>query len=331
MNLLIITPSLNSRHGGIRIIVEWANRLSKFHNVMLHSMKGEKSCDWLNISSDVTLVGSSGIRYADIVLLTSPHTVGFASMIKPSQKCFIFCQMHEALFKPDDQVWQNLCRHFYTLPYPMFAISEWNIKTFEVSYGRKVKTYYISNGVNFDDFPVKLRKKHGKVILLESPEPTNPTKDISRIALQVAAHFKTKGYKIIGYGLIHPRIFGGVMDEFYVKPDLSLMNRLYERASVMIKCTKYDARSTAPMEAMTKGCVTVRGIIQGDDDLTSDNSVRCAYDLEKVKIGASVVLDNPRILDELRDNCYYYVEQCGNWDPIIKHVNAILCDRPLRD
>ena len=99
------------------------------------------------------------------------------------------------------------------------------------------------------------------------------------------------------------------------------MNRLYEEATILLKATKYDARSTAPMEAMTKGTVTVRGIIEGDDDLNETNSFKVGYNLEEVY--SAVMESLTTDISEKRENCYKHIETYS-WDYWMTKINNII-------
>jgi len=309
MKIFITCPNINSRHGGIRVIIEWANRLHLLgHSVYL---QGSDPCNWMDVVCNIT----SDKRHAakcDCIIVTSPHGIEFLSY--PVKKKFAFVQMMEHLFNPGNKQFHKAAMQLYSTPYPLFSISKWNIEEMN----RAGATHYIGNGVNLYHFPVEYPAK-SKVVLLESPIPTNDSKDTDRIALRVAWQLSKLGYTIKGYGFHHCDI-----DEFHVKPDLQTMNRLYSEATILLKCTKYDARSTSPMEAMTKGCVTVRGIIKGDDDLIEENSYRCGYDYEQVLSTALFALNNPEVTDQKAKACYEYV-QTYTWDYWMKQINEILC------
>jgi hypothetical protein len=102
------------------------------------------------------------------------------------------------------------------------------------------------------------------------------------------------------------------------------MNDLYEEATIMIKATKYDARSTAPLEAGTKGTVTVRGIIEGDDDLTEENSYKVGYSVDKLYDAAMFALQNKEETERRAKNMKYHI-QTFTPEYWLNQVNQILC------
>ena len=322
MKIFIQSPNINSPHGGIRVINEWANRLTDLgHNVVLFNQAGPVRCDFMPIKCKIVNTINL-LPKSDCLIVTSPHGAYLLDKDQPKKK-FIFLQMLEHLFNPTNKRFLNDCIKLYTSPYPLISISVWNIVKLRSTYKRKGPIHYVGNGVNLDDFPISTKPKDGKVILLESPEPTNHAKDVDRIAIKVANYFKYKGYIIKGFGLKKPT--ADIFDEFIVKPDLAQMNRLYEEATIMIKATKFDARSTAPMEAMTKGTVTVRAIIEGDDDLKESNSYRTKYDYEKLLWTTKYALYAQQDTQKRAENALLYV-QTYTWDYWINKINEIICD-----
>lgn len=320
MRIFIQSPNINSRHGGIRVINEWANRLQSFgHKVILYNQAGPVRCDWMTITCKIVNT-TSLLDKSDLLIVTSPHGAFLLAKDHPRKKV-VFLQMLEHLFNITNKTFFNNCLALYTTKYPLISISQWNIRLLQNKYQRKGPIYYVGNGVNLQDFPINDKSKENKVILLESPEPTNMAKDTEKLAVQVAKNLIEKGWTVKGYGLKHPK--DKIYTEFIVNPDLAQINRLYEEATLMIKATKYDARSTAPMEAMTKGTVTIRGIIEGDDDLNDQNSYKTGYSVDKIYDAALFAINHPKDLEQKRQNALKYVQE-HNWDYWMAKINEIL-------
>jgi len=245
--------------------------------------------------------------------------------------------MAEHLFNPTNKRWFELCKKFYTSNHPMFSISEWNIKLFS-EFGRTAKTHYIRNGVNFIDFPISYKSKDMKTILVEGWECTNPSKDSEYLGPRAARKLRDSGYYIIAFSQKELTNYCPVPHEYYVKPSLEKMNELYERATIMIKATKFDARSCAPMEAMTKGTVTFRAIDEGDDDLiNAENCIKIPYsqlqdysynsvedEIVKRIIGLTTI--NSEYLSQLSNNARKYVQNKCGWDEVIWEIHKIISE-----
>jgi len=304
-------------HGGIRVILEWANRLQDLgHQVFVLDQARRLKCKWFPLKTRV-VNNSYIINRADCLIVTSPHGVQYLDRLVP--KKFVFIQMMEHNFRPENPKWMDLCRKFYQNPYPTFAISQWNIDELIHKWGKIGPIYYIGNGVNLDHFPIQNPVKDGKTILIESPVTNNPSKDPDLLQIKVGQRLMAEGYKVLGYGR---NTIEYNLTEYYVKPDLATLNNLYSKATILLKATRMDARSTSPMEAMTKGCVTVRGIEMGDDDLNLDNSYRCGYNERDLYDTAKLAM-NSTLTKQKASLCRQYVQQ-NNWDIWMNKIDNIL-------
>ncbi|HRG20209.1 MAG TPA: hypothetical protein PLQ57_04235 [Saprospiraceae bacterium] len=288
MKIALTIPGF-SAHGGINVILEWANRLSEFHEVTLITSKLGKH-QWYPLDKAVKVTTDIYLKKYDCLIVCSPHHSFLLESKHLPEKCFVFMQMLEDKFKPQDISWQRACKEFYNSKFPMFYISEWNYKEIKRSNDQDV---YLGNGVNFDLFPLEDPIKEN-VILVEGWEPGNPTKDVDYIGARVAKELKKLyGCKVLAYSQLPCKEFMDVPDEYHVKPNLETLNSLYRRAKIFIKATKCDARSTAPLEAATKNCIVVRGIDKGDDDLFVENCYKIGYNYNQVLSAAIQAFDNP--------------------------------------
>lgn len=311
MKILVTTPCF-APHGGIRIILELANRLADHHEVFLQNL-GLDANRHLKIDPRVKVLPHDAWKSArpDLWLLTSPHATPLLE--RPGKK-LLHLQMLEHLFRPNDAAWRRQCKAFYTAKYPLISISKWNIAALKKDYWRKDdNTFFMGTGVNTLQFPVEACPKDGKTVLVEGWAVGNPTKDSSRLAPKVARRLKAEGYRILAYGLLPPADFADVPDEFHVKPDLATMNWLYREATILLKASVYDARSCSPMEAMTKGTVTARALRLGDEDLIHDvNCLRSDYCGAGAELtlyrNARCLLVNEKLHTRLLYGCYEHVK-----------------------
>ena len=321
MRIFIQSPNINSRHGGIRVINEWANRLQSFgHKVILYNQAGPVRCDWMTITCKIVNT-TILLDKSDLLIVTSPHGAFLLDKDKPAQKV-VFLQMLEHLFNITNKSFFDSCLTLYTTKCPLISISQWNIRLMQNKYQRKGPIHYVGNGVNLDDFPISNKPKEGKIALLESPEPTNMAKDTEKIAVQVAKNLIEKGWTIKGFGLQAAK--DNIYTEYFTKPSLETMNRLYDEATIMIKATKYDARSTAPLEAGTKGTVTIRAIIEGDDDLNDSNSFKTGYSYDKLFDATMFAINHPDQLKQKSENIKKHI-QTYTWDYWMDKINQIIC------
>lgn len=324
--IYMFTPSF-APHGGIRVILEWANRLARDNIVYLRSLDGRLECDWFPIDRNVRIVvDDNQLDKSDLMIITSPHSIHYSSKTKPQRKV-IFLQMLEHLFQPNNTIWQEKCKRTYLTPLPLILISGWN-EDYIKSIGRQAETHVVGNGVNLDHFPIEQGPKYNN-ILVEGWIPTNPSKDSDRIAPKVARALKAKGYNILAYSQLPLQMdrnkeFHKIPNEFYCKPSLRELNSLYNRATILLKATHFDARSCAPMEAMTKGTVTVRAIDKGDDDLIHGvNCLRTGYYYEELLLSAQQILGDENLRNRLAENCFNHVRRF-NWDFWMSKIESII-------
>lgn len=312
-------------HGGIRVILEWANGLSRLgHKITLLSNEDGKP-KWFNLNKNVKISTDilSTLAWSEILVICSPHRVDLQRHPNKPKNIFIFMQMLEHMFNPHNRAWVQQCNAFYMTPYPLISISQWNIDYIK-RLGRKGVIHYIGNGINQKDFPIKQCKKKGNVVLVEGWELTNPSKDSNLIAHEVSRRLKSEGFTILAYSQLENKTNPDIPDEYYRLPSLSKINELYERATILLKASHFDARSTSPIEAMTKGCIPVRAIDKGDDDLTHlVNSYRCGYNVDELYAGAKEVLTNKPLRLALEKNCLEYVRN-NTWAHHIGVIEGIL-------
>lgn len=323
-SVFLITPSF-SRNGGIRVILEWANRLSDTYKVYLRILNNDALPTWFQLKREVSVVRTDAmLPGCQLVIITSPHSIPYARMSKA--KKVIFLQMLEHLFRPRDLAWQELCRKTYQSPLPMICISQWNMEVLRDEFKRTAPTFYVGNGVNMTDFPIEKTDKDNVSILVEGWVAHNRSKDCDHAAPLAAERLKKEfGCRIITYSAHAPSgPYKHLPDEYYMAPSLAQMNEIYSRATIMLKASKYDARSCAPMEAMTKGTVTARAIIKGDDDLIHGfNCLRSDYNEFRLYEVARELFRNRPLRDKLAQNGFNHLRQ-NSWDIWMQKIKGVL-------
>jgi len=323
-SVFITIPSF-AVHGGIRVILEWANHLSKENKVYLRLLKGPPYLDWFQLARSVDIVCNDvPLRNADLIILTSPHAAHYLSLPTRGRKV-VFLQMLEHLFRPDDLRWLAQCKLLYTAPCPLITIAQWAIAELRRTFKRTGPTYHVGNGVNSKDFPICATPKDGKTVLVEGWVSSNASKDPENYAPAVAKTLRDLGFHIIAYSAQPNRgPFHAVPHEYHQRPALATLNWIYERATILVKASRYDFRSCAPMEAMTKGTVTVRALDRGDDDLIDGvNCLRSGYDKTSLCTNTVRLLFETSLRNRLADACLKHV-QTYTWDYWFERIDEIL-------
>jgi glycosyltransferase involved in cell wall biosynthesis len=324
MKVLIISPSL-APHGGVRVLVEHANGFAaQGHDVTLqvvqHTMKALPN--WVTFHEDVEIdIGDTRFNPAkfDAVIYGSPFmAVRFHNHYR-NANAFMLLQMCEELFNPNDANYVKQAIESYHLPIPIIGISQWNKdRILDVHKRDPILPYHlIGNGVS-DSFCPGI-KDDGLTVLVEGWVGYNPAKDTEAIAPRVAKHLKEKyGARIIAYSqfpLAHPQAkHKDVPDEYYVQPTLDQIVRLNQRATFLLKASKFDARSCAPVEAMECRTPTVRAIDMGDDDLIHKyNCLRGVYNYDEMICNAEMMIEIEYLCQTLAEHGMQYAETNLSW------------------
>lgn len=324
MNILYTLPSISVPHGGYRIVFEHLNGLKKLgHNVALFVEK-QGLCNWYPLNFPV-IHNSRHIQNYEVVVICSPHSIWIERQLKKNQRGYIFMQMVEHLFKPTNVEWYGDCLKWYLSKLPVIHGSRWGEQEL-IKLGRTGAMHYIGNGVNFDHFPIEENvQKDGKIVLVEGWEASNPAKDIQSIGPQVAQRLKADGFIIKSFGFHTLTTLSEVPNEYYSNPSIEVINNLYREATILVKATRLDARALSPVEAMTKGTVTVRSIIYGDDDLIAgDNCVKVPYNEDLLYFAAKNMLEDQTSREIISKRAIEYAKKKLQWEPIIIKLNQIL-------
>lgn len=312
MKITLTCPAF-APNGGIRIIIDVAHELAKRHEVQIFCP------DLTSPYHPVTLKvinHTEGLKDQDILLICSPHHIHLKDL-KIKAKKFAYIQMIEHLFQPGNMRFKaqslRFCREL-----PFITMAEWGLEEI-LKFGNRNRYLYTANSVNFEHFPI-INKRNKTTVLLESPMAINSTKDKNQIGLKIGRRLKDMGYKVVGYGAIKAD-----MDEFHVLPDLETMNRLYSDAMILIKATQLDFQSAAPLEAGTKGCVTVRGINKGDDNLIHEvNCLRVPYNEDLVLEQTLRILKDEELRKTLAKNMINYLKE-NPWEKHVKQMEEFIC------
>lgn len=329
MKILILAPSL-AIHGGVRVIVEWANHLAeRGHEVVLQVIDPSKDRSWIAINEAVDLrFGQASDWTCDVVLATTPPLAVMISQMDLRAKRFYLLQMAEDIFW-NDKRWLETCLKSYQVSFPVIGISQW-VQSYIESKGRKAPTYYIGNGVSRDFQPGK--KDKGLTVLVEGWIGYNYAKDQDAIGPKVAKRLKEKyGARIVAFSQFPLRNAPAKLfpvheeyDEYYTAPSGAELVQLYQRATIMVKASRFDARSCAPVEAMSCGTVTARALMRGDDDLYHGiNCLRCGYDEEQLFGIASRLIEDKQLQATLQARGLKYREDWLSWERWISVVEDI--------
>jgi len=298
MNILILSPSL-ATHGGIRILVDLANMLKeKGHHVVFHAIeKGNEQ--WAGLQTYYTSGTDLYLHGYDAIIAGSPY-LAYAIKDFPAKK-FLFLQMAEEMFKPDDMTWFTTCMASYFSEIPIITYSNWLIYRLRAM-GVNTEIHYIDSGVS-DIFVDK--NKERDYILVANWNAQNPVKDVDRLGPRVAKFLKKKyNAKIVAYGADQPSDYVDVVDLYITNATTHDLVDLYNNAKFTLQATRFDCRSLVGQESISCGTPVCRAVISGDEDVKHlVNSTKCNYVYDELLFWADKMYSDESFYTRLKSNC----------------------------
>ncbi len=326
MKICYLSPHLHRPHGGIRVIIEHCNHLAEFgHEVTLHVFGNAMTKAWCKISEKIDIrYGGNVTDEFEVVVATTPPLALVLDAARISAKKFYFLQMAEHLFVKSNKEFNQKAYQSYRVGFPIIGISRW-VEYLVRTEGHRgnLPMYYVGNGVSADFVPGK--KDEQFTVLVEGWESYGDSKDVNNIAPKVAKSLKDDfGVRILAYSQFPIKRNVGIPDEYYEVPTQEALISLYQRSHIILKASLLDARSCAPVEAMCCGCVPVRAIVHGDDDLVNGyNCLRSEYDEDALYRGAARLIQDKGLLGRLSKNGAAYAKQWLNWPTWMRIIEEI--------
>src|SRR5690606_3168557 len=140
-------------------------------------------------------------------------------------------QMCEEMFR-NDHSWYQRCKAIYESDTPIISISSWNATRIK-QFGHRAPIFMVTNGVNFDHFPIEVPEKDERAVLIEGFNTRNPAKDPDGNGVQIARMLKKAGFRVYGYsGLPNPA--PGIFHAYFQNPSTEEMNYLYRKCHILV-------------------------------------------------------------------------------------------------
>lgn len=324
MRILYVFPGWG-RSGGARVVGEHINRLvARGHDVSMYSNDRRKP-NWFKLNCP--LVDGKGLRERyDVVVATNPTTVD-SGLIPVTDRRVYFVQMAEHLFfKEGTSDYSNAIRTYRLAArqgFRFITIADWLVE-FLRGMGAK-DVHHIPNGVNERHFYPEGPSTRDYVLV--EGDNRNQAKDIEEIGWRVALKLREQyGIQLKGMAATrHP--YTRELDEFVFNPSVADYRRLYTNARFLLKASRFEGRSLAPLEAMACGTTTCRALIKGDDDLRDmKNCRRVGYDYDALLAVSSelVEADGTGLMTKLTNNAAHYAIKHLRWEPIIDNLERLL-------
>jgi len=328
MRIAYCTPGLGPC-GGLRVIFEHVNGLvDRGHDVFIVN-DGPNTPSWYGelkapvVSLHVWLKTAAPV---DVVVATGFSTAYWAHLVKGS-RYYYFIQMMEHFFLSSGSQGHISAIESYSYAhkkgFTLLTIADWLGRELAAEHGVP-GVPIIPNGVNKDHFYRESSRKDVPRYIMFEGDNRNPAKDTEGIAWRVGTELRDKfNVELWGYAA-YRHSFSDKMNKLILVPSYSEMRNLYTDALFLLKASHWEGRACAPVEAMCCGTPTVRGILQGDDDLRNGyNCLRSSYSYEAVLHNATCMLNDVKLRNQLSRNCLRYAKKHLEWEPIIERLEGI--------
>jgi len=325
MRIVYCTPGMGPS-GGMRVIFEHCTRLkARGHDVTIINPSGNSPTLWEWYGPmDVPVVRNVQLQNNefDVCVATGASTVYWAKKVQ-AKRYFYFVQMMEHRFSQNNTQGYHHSEQSYMLArqqgMTVITIANWLQEELKERFG--IAAEVLPNGVNQKHFYPDGKKQN--YILVEGDD-RNQAKDVEGISWAVAELLRQKyGIALYGYAALEHKYIDG-MDEFFLRPDVDQMRKLYSGALFLLKASRLEGRACAPVEAMCCGTATARGIISGDDDLIhGENCLRVGYDLRAVIEQAERMIEDDGLRTKLERGCKKYAKHHLQWDKIVDRLEEM--------
>jgi len=275
MRICFIEPHLLCV-GGIRRIIEVANRLKKRgHFVRIYTPPG-RPCGWMESDVEVEKISKLPHRVYDIALFNLAEQYPVAIETKARMRVF-WVLAPEALYKDPNIPIKALRQNFHFLANSTFSANY--IKRF-----RKVKEHIpiIPGGINPEHFKFvpKTPKKYD-ILYYGSPRPWKGGHLVEG---------SLRGYKLLKmHGLNTPQ---------------DKIHELYNQSTIFVSANQMEGFSFMQLEAMACGCPVVTTDDGGSQDYIKSgyNAVVVSRSHSGLQTGASILLGDKNLRAKLRRN-----------------------------
>lgn len=266
--------------GGVRVILEYCNRLGALgHNVNLALLSGPKP-DWFQVDSEVNIIETNEESYekdlppADVLVATLSTTAPLVLSCSPEKgEKFYFVQHYEPA------VFSHMRTLFtYWLPLKKFTVSTWLQRTIEETVGERVGLVF--SGINFKHFypaPEVRRKyniEHVRVgMMYDSQEFKGALDGLECIRMVKEMHPQVKAI-LLGP---EPKPAEVSCDEYWHNPPQEKIYEFYNSCNIFISPSWLEGFGLPTLEAMAcaipAACTDARGnrdyAINGETALVS--------------------------------------------------------------
>jgi glycosyltransferase involved in cell wall biosynthesis len=353
MKINFIVPEI-VRSGGIRVIFEFANKLTlRGHDVLIYTpmipfntfrpkiksyvakhqlryfMKQAAGKPFMpgNIFSHnfqikaVPAINNFFIRNADIMFATS-WTSSFHVYKLNNSKGIKF------YFIQDYEIWnsnEELVKQSYTLPMKRIVIAEHLQRFLKEKFNSDSEV--IRYGLNFDIFNNEAKDydtKPKSLLFMDHQLKNKNAEAAIKTIVKIKEHFPEVIAR--GFGMHRYHDIPGFID-FTVNPDDKTLAELYRSSDIYIYPTLFEGCPTTPLEAMACKCAVVANASAEIPYYVKDKESGILADPakpEELFEGVSWLLNNPEKLSIIAENGYRNAHKLFDWEKSTDKLESIL-------
>lgn len=356
MKINFITPDI-SRTGAIRVIIEYANRLSgRGHEVLIlypflplnyrHGGNFLKSLrfirkvlrfvlgqdDLLNKSElfesndftvkQIPFINSFFIPNADAIITSFwPIATKIGEFDKSKGEKIYFLQANESSFISAEK-W---VRKSFELPFHYLSVSNYNRDVIRSKYG--VEAEVIQNGINFSVFYNDSKDFNKQTLNISFINNLNPIKKIELIVeaiKKVKQHYNNITFT--SFGECRPDNLPDFVN-YYKNPDDKTIREIYCNSDIFIMSSKEEACPLSPGEAMACKCAVISTPVGGLVDYAIDNETVLFVEhgnSESIFNGISRLIEDKKFREKISLGGYNYVRENLRWDDAVDKFETFL-------
>lgn len=320
MRISFIEPHLRV-YGGIRRIIELANRLTeRGHHVTIYHSDGSP-CEWMKCIAETKSSADVLKRSHDVIIYNDPNPVDYYLAKKAPAKLKVFYVLalyersllrgfHPAIYLPRHRR-MLLLKKSLTSPYLKLANSTWIHSWLKDHMG--IRSRILMGGINREMFhPVEVERNSREIKILCSGDPRE--RKGTQTVLEAVEIAKNQ----------EPRI---VLDTYFGRDiPQSKMAEVYSSADVFVDGQWYAGWNNPVAEAMACKAPVVCTDIGGVKDFAFHGKTALLVPPKDARAMASAILrliGDEKLRESLRDHGYQHIQQF-EWSQSARKLEEIL-------
>ena len=320
MKISVIEPHLGV-YGGIRRIIELANRLARRgHDITIFHSDGGP-CEWMKCDAEIKSYGEVLKEEQDVIIYNDPNPTDFrlAKKAKAKLKVFYVLELYEMPLLKGFHPSLYLPRHRRTFlvkeslrsPYLILSNSTWLVRWLKEE--MNIDSDLLLGGVNTEVFhPVETRRDASEIRILCSGDPRE--RKGTKTALEAIQLAKEKEARII-------------VDTYYGKgiPQEKMAEK-YSSAYLFVDAQLQGGWNNPVAEAMACKVPVVCTDIGAVEDFAFHEKTALLVPPKDKKAMASSILrliEDDNLRETIRENAYQHIQQF-DWDNAVQELEKIL-------